>query len=126
MKLKINKVEIGAEFDGMIWDYWIDAVLPNGEAVKIFDYKGLNLKKFEGGYVDVNVKALFVESIFNDDLLCLQAKLIRESQTFFLSNDIGIRIEIKEEDVIINKLPINKHSFFYLGRLDLESISAVG
>lgn len=44
MKLKIEKVEVGAVFDEMVWDYWVDAILPNGISVKMFNYKGLNLK----------------------------------------------------------------------------------
>jgi hypothetical protein len=123
MKIKIIKIEHGAEFDGIVWDYWIDAVLPNNLSVKLFDFNGFDLTSFEGGFIDANVKALFVEKNKNDDLFRFDGKIVKKEDRYFLVDEFGTNIELKSDDVENNSFQINQNSIFFLGRLDFESIN---
>ena len=39
VKAKIISIEKGAEYEGVIYDYWLEIELNNKTRIKIFDYK---------------------------------------------------------------------------------------
>ena len=45
MQLIIEEVEIGAEYDHVIYNFWILARMDNQKLVKIFDYNCFDLRK---------------------------------------------------------------------------------
>ncbi len=122
MKVKIVKIEPGAEFDGMVWDYWVDAVLPNKSIVKLFDSHAFILISFVGVLIDLSVKALFIEKNENHDLIRVAGKIIKNEDGYFLIDELGTCIEVKFEDIQTNSISINQDSIFFLGRLDIKNV----
>ena len=123
MEIKVIKVETGAEFDGVVWDYWVDAILPNNLPVKLFDYQGLNLSSFQGKIIDVNLKALFIENNGNNELLKFNGIITKKNDKYFLIDSLGIEIELKPEDIDNNDISVGKQDLFFVGRLDIDSIN---
>jgi len=62
--VKILKVEIGAYYQGKIYDYWIHGQLSNGKRIKIFDHIPYDLRRYEGEEVSLLVQASII-SEFN-------------------------------------------------------------
>jgi hypothetical protein len=52
MRLFIEKVEVGAKYEGKIYDYWIYARTDEGKRIKIFDDNCFNLTSKISSYVD--------------------------------------------------------------------------
>ena len=120
MILRINRVEHGAEFDDMIWDFWINATLPNLKDIELFDYQALNLTPYIGYLINVTVSTLFIQlDSDSSELYEIEGKIIFNNESYILINEEGIKIILKTDEVI--DLPINQKKTFYLGRLDLES-----
>jgi len=56
-------VEIGASYQGKIYDYWIFGKLSNGKKIKIFDYKPHNLSRYRGEVISMLILAFAINEI---------------------------------------------------------------
>lgn len=48
MEMIVKSVEIGAEYEGKIYDYWIDVILKDGSELRLFDSKPFDLRRYSG------------------------------------------------------------------------------
>ena len=48
MEMIVKSVEIGAEYEGKIYDYWIDVILKDGSELRLFDSKPFDLRRCSG------------------------------------------------------------------------------
>lgn len=62
MKLLIEEVQIGAEYEGMVYDFWITGRLKNGRLLKVFDFIPFDLRSYQGKEVEVMIIAGFLRS----------------------------------------------------------------
>lgn len=123
MKIKINSVENGAFYDDITWDFWVNGTLKNGEIINLFDPNAFNLKEYIGHFVDVQLKALFVQEDRSDDLCVFIGKIIRNNDIFIFTNE-NIEILLDADDVYENGLEINKIQSYYFGRLDIVTFNS--
>ena len=59
----IKKVRIGAQYEGKVYDFWIDAELLSGTQIKIFDNEPFDLRNYENQKVECLILAFLVEFI---------------------------------------------------------------
>jgi hypothetical protein len=73
MNLRIEKVEVGAKYEGVIYDDWIYARLQNGKKIKVFDHVPFDLRTNVKQNVDCLIVASFItlvnKKISNDELI---------------------------------------------------------
>lgn len=98
-KIKILKIEPGAQYDNQIWDYWIIAELENGEIITIFDSE-CHIKAFKvGEYLDVFLSALFATTKINiDSRLFIITQIESFGDIFVISNNY-MSISLNKEDL---------------------------
>lgn len=63
MKIFVEDVENGAEYEDTIYDYWVTALLVNGQRIELFDFVPFDLKKKKGETIEVLVLAGFPTNI---------------------------------------------------------------
>jgi len=63
MNIHVKNVEIGAEYQSVIYDFWIVALLENGESIKIFDCVPFDIRKYLGKTIKVVLSAGFLKNI---------------------------------------------------------------
>jgi hypothetical protein len=77
MIVKILKVKLGTHPIGYkVIDFWVDAQLKNGEIIEIFDLDALDLRGYEGKYLDCLINA-HVGDIDKDSILIIRGKYIK-------------------------------------------------
>lgn len=118
----VRKIEPGAQYDGVTWDYWLDLGI-NGVRgdLKVFDGDARSHVLKEGQRIDVRVGALFVEKENKEGLFEMKGVLMKDREGYFLKNDF-LEIYLKETDVE-NILPSQEVTLF-LGRLDVKELIA--
>ncbi|THV61521.1 hypothetical protein EZV76_04110 [Flagellimonas alvinocaridis] len=120
-KVLIKKVEKGAVYNDLVYDYWVTCCLLDNSEIVLFDPKPHDLTDLLNQWVEINIKALFFEQSANADLRSFQGKIVRrDNGYFFVSNYINI--EVKREDVINNKTELEFENRFYFGRLDIVNV----
>ena len=60
MKLKVVKVENGAEYEGNVFDFWIDFQSPSGKIIKVFDSTPFDLRGLENSSIEVVLMAGYI------------------------------------------------------------------
>jgi hypothetical protein len=63
MNILVKDVDIGAEYENIIYDFWINALLASGKHIKIFDFKSFDVRKYIGTKIDAVILAGFLENI---------------------------------------------------------------
>jgi len=125
MNVKVENILEGAKFDGVIWDYWIDLRLPNGSLLNVFDSECLSQEIEEKSNIIVRLKALFIQKKENADLTTLKGIIIQKDNLFFFKNDL-VKIQVNEDDIGAEKIPLNVLTTLFFGRIDLINFSAIG
>lgn len=123
-EIQIDFVENGAEYDDVIWDFWVIATLKDGLKIKLFDYQGLDLRHLEGCRIKANIKALFIQTKKNTQLLFFKGIVSHDNKGYIFKSD-NIDIVVNELDIIVQKIPLNTKDAFYFGRLDLKDFELI-
>lgn len=76
MIVKILKVSRGTPLGSKVMDFWIRAQLKNGDIIEIFDLDPLDLRGYEGKYLDCLILAN-VGDIDKDSILIIRGKYIK-------------------------------------------------
>ncbi|MES2132469.1 MAG: hypothetical protein V4506_08965 [Bacteroidota bacterium] len=116
--IQVIKIENGAEYDGMVWDFWITARLKNQAEIQIFDPKGLNLNEYVGKWVQVKLSSLFVGIEKEEGLIELDGMVTMQEDRYLFTNS-EIEIYVAELEFI----PLNTFRKFYFGRVDVKQLS---
>lgn len=120
-KIKILKIIKGAEYDEVVYDYWVICQLINGQIITLFDYKCFDLTNEINKNIRVKIKTLFFEEGEKTDF-CFKGVIKYHKNGYFFFNDF-IEIEIPTEEIICKNFVLNKENIYSFGRLDIENIS---
>lgn len=63
MKIFVEDVENGAEYENTVYDYWVTALLVNERRIKLFDFVPFDLRKRKGQMIEVLILAGFPTNI---------------------------------------------------------------
>lgn len=119
-KIKILEVIKGAEYNGVIYDYWVNCQLTNGQVITLFDYKCFELTNEINKNVRIKIKTLFFEEGQKTDF-CFEGVIKYYKNSYFFLNNF-IEIEIPTEEIKSKNFILNKESIYSFGRLDIEKI----
>lgn len=120
-KVRIEKVEKGAVYKDTVYDYWITCDLQNNSKIILFDNNPLDLTSYLNEFLEISIKALFVEKGIKENLRHFEGKIIEKSNGFYFTNDF-INIRVTKEDIESEKIELNIVDIFSFGRLDIVSI----
>lgn len=61
MEVIVKKVEPGAEYEGVIYDFWVDVELKSGRIITLFDHLPFDLRGLVGQRIDCLVMVMACE-----------------------------------------------------------------
>jgi hypothetical protein len=135
----VKAVEIGAQYEGKIYDYWITGQTLSGKCIKIFDSVPFDVRKDIGKKINCLLLAGFLKAETNDDtggnvitgnfigdyeipVQVLKVRHdVREKKWLAAETCEGI-VLFNAEDLKVNSLPIGEKVCFSVGRFDLIGI----
>ena len=123
VKAKIISIERGAEYEGVIYDYWLEIELNNKTRIKIFDYKYLeDIESLLNKYVHIELSTIFIDP--QKELFNLLGEIHYINNIYIFRNDF-IEIKLSKEDIITLNLRLNTEIVLYFGRIDIEKIVSI-
>lgn len=141
MKIFVEDVENGAEYENTIYDYWVTALLANEQRIKLFDFVPFDLRKKKGETIEVLVLAGFPTNISNSAtgeaqvygeflgeiaLPCQFSKFANEAEQrkwLGIKTNYGVFL-LNPSDFEQSSLKIGGYLQFDAGRFDLIGITA--
>lgn len=125
VKAKIISIERGAEYEGVIYDYWLEIELNNKTRIKIFDYKYLeDIESLLNKYVHIELSTIFIDTEPQKELFNLLGEIHYINNIYIFKNDF-IEIKLSKEDIITLNLRLNTEIVLYFGRIDIEKIVSI-
>ena len=125
VKAKITSIERGAEYEGVIYDYWLEIELNNKTRIKIFDYKYLeDIESLLNKYVYIELSTIFIDTEPQKELFNLLGEIHYINNIYIFRNDF-IEIKLSKEDIITLNLRLNTEIALYFGRIDIEKIVSI-
>ena len=125
IKAKIISIEKGAEYEGVIYDYWLEIELNNKTRIKIFDYKYLeDIESLLNKYVYIELSTIFIDTEPQKELFNLLGEIHYINNIYIFRNDF-IEIKLSKEDIITLNLRLNTEIALYFGRIDIEKIVSI-
>ncbi len=125
VKAKIISIERGAEYEGVIYDYWLEIELNNKTRIKIFDYKYLeDIESLLNKYVHIELSTIFIDTEPQKELFNLLGEIHYINDIYIFRNDF-IEIKLSKEDIITLNLRLNTEIVLYFGRIDIEKIVSI-
>ena len=125
VKAKIISIERGAEYEGVIYDYWLEIELNNKTRIKIFDYKYLeDIESLLNKYVYIELSTIFIDTEPQKELFNLLGEIHYINNIYIFRNDF-IEIKLSKEDIITLNLRLNTEIALYFGRIDIEKIVSI-
>ena len=125
VKAKIISIERGAEYEGVIYDYWLEIELNNKTRIKIFDYKYLeDIESLLNKYVHIELSTIFIDTEPQKELFNLLGEIHYINDIYIFRNDF-IEIKLSKEDIITLNLRLNTEIALYFGRIDIEKIVSI-
>lgn len=125
VKAKIISIEKGAEYEGVIYDYWLEIELNNKTRIKIFDYKYLeDIESLLNKYVYIELSTIFIDTEPQKELFNLLGEIHYINDIYIFRNDF-IEIKLSKEDIIALNLRLNTEIALYFGRIDIEKIVSI-
>ena len=125
VKAKIISIEKGAEYEGVIYDYWLEIELNNKTRIKIFDYKYLeDIESLLNKYVHIELSTIFIDTEPQKELFNLLGEIHYINDIYIFRNDF-IEIKLSKEDIITLNLRLNTEIALYFGRIDIEKIVSI-
>ena len=125
VKAKIISIEKGAEYEGVIYDYWLEIELNNKTRIKIFDYKYLeDIESLLNKYVYIELSTIFIDTEPQKELFNLLGEIHYINNIYIFRNDF-IEIKLSKEDIITLNLRLNTEIVLYFGRIDIEKIVSI-
>lgn len=125
VKAKIISIEKGAEYEGVIYDYWLEIELNNKTRIKIFDYKYLeDIESLLNKYVYIELSTIFIDTEPQKELFNLLGEIHYINNIYIFKNDF-IEIKLSKEDIITLNLRLNTEIALYFGRIDIEKIVSI-
>ena len=125
VKAKIISIEKGAEYEGVIYDYWLEIELNNKTRIKIFDYKYLeDIESLLNKYVYIELSTIFIDTEPQKELFNLLGEIHYINDIYIFRNDF-IEIKLSKEDIITLNLRLNTEIALYFGRIDIEKIVSI-
>lgn len=125
VKAKIISIERGAEYEGVIYDYWLEIELNNKTRIKIFDYKYLeDIESLLNKYVHIELSTIFIDTEPQKELFNLLGEIHYINNIYIFRNDF-IEIKLSKEDIITLNLRLNTEIVLYFGRIDIEKIVSI-
>ncbi len=125
VKAKIISIERGAEYEGVIYDYWLEIELNNKTRIKIFDYKYLeDIESLLNKYVYIELSTIFIDTEPQKELFNLLGEIHYINNIYIFKNDF-IEIKLSKEDIITLNLRLNTEIELYFGRIDIEKIVSI-
>ena len=125
VKAKIISIERGAEYEGVIYDYWLEIELNNKTRIKIFDYKYLeDIESLLNKYVYIELSTIFIDTEPQKELFNLLGEIHYINDIYIFRNDF-IEIKLSKEDIITLNLRLNTEIVLYFGRIDIEKIVSI-
>ena len=125
VKAKIISIEKGAEYEGVIYDYWLEIELNNKTRIKIFDYKYLeDIESLLNKYVHIELSTIFIDTEPQKELFNLLGEIHYINNIYIFKNDF-IEIKLSKEDIITLNLRLNTEIVLYFGRIDIEKIVSI-
>ena len=125
VKAKIISIEKGAEYEGVIYDYWLEIELNNKTRIKIFDYKYLeDIESLLNKYVYIELSTIFIDTESQKELFNLLGEIHYINNIYIFKNDF-IEIKLSKEDIITLNLRLNTEIALYFGRIDIEKIVSI-
>ena len=125
VKAKIISIERGAEYEGVIYDYWLEIELNNKTRIKIFDYKYLeDIESLLNKYVHIELSTIFIDTEPQKELFNLLGEIHYINNIYIFRNDF-IEIKLSKEDIITLNLRLNTEIALYFGRIDIEKIVSI-
>jgi len=137
LELEVLNVEIGAKYQGKIYDYWILGKLNSKKQIKIFDLFGYDLRNQinrkvecaiqpcilynETTKINLNkpyIKGIFVHKVFIPSNWIRCEKTVGESNWYGVQNEDGIFF-IHVNDLQVLNLKKGDFIEFNVGRFDL-------
>ena len=125
VKAKIISIEKGTEYEGVIYDYWLEIELNNKTRIKIFDYKYLeDIESLLNKYVYIELSTIFIDTEPQKELFNLLGEIHYINDIYIFRNDF-IEIKLSKEDIITLNLRLNTEIVLYFGRIDIEKIVSI-
>ena len=125
VKAKIISIEKGTEYEGVIYDYWLEIELNNKTRIKIFDYKYLeDIESLLNKYVYIELSTIFIDTEPQKELFNLLGEIHYINNIYIFRNDF-IEIKLSKEDIITLNLRLNTEIVLYFGRIDIEKIVSI-
>ena len=125
VKAKIISIEEGTEYEGVIYDYWLEIELNNKTRIKIFDYKYLeDIESLLNKYVYIELSTIFIDTEPQKELFNLLGEIHYINNIYIFRNDF-IEIKLSKEDIITLNLRLNTEIALYFGRIDIEKIVSI-
>ncbi|QLF50686.1 hypothetical protein HW278_08225 [Capnocytophaga sp. oral taxon 902] len=125
VKAKIISIEKGTEYEGVIYDYWLEIELNNKTRIKIFDYKYLeDIESLLNKYVYIELSTIFIDTEPQKELFNLLGEIHYINNIYIFRNDF-IEIKLSKEDIITLNLRLNTEIALYFGRIDIEKIVSI-
>ena len=125
VKDKIISIEKGTEYEGVIYDYWLEIELNNKTRIKIFDYKYLeDIESLLNKYVYIELSTIFIDTEPQKELFNLLGEIHYINNIYIFRNDF-IEIKLSKEDIITLNLRLNTEIALYFGRIDIEKIVSI-
>jgi hypothetical protein len=140
MKIFVKKVETGAEYEGKIYDYWINGQTESGRCIKIFDSVPFDVRGDVGNKIDCLLLAGFLKGAKDDDTednvirgnfigeyeLPIQIVRIRNDargKRWLAAQTIEGVVLLSPDDLMVKSLSIGEMVRFRVGRFDLIGIA---
>ena len=125
VKAKIISIEKGTEYEGVIYDYWLEIELNNKTRIKIFDYKYLeDIESLLNKSVYIELSTIFIDTEPQKELFNLLGEIHYINNIYIFRNDF-IEIKLSKEDIITLNLRLNTEIALYFGRIDIEKIVSI-
>ena len=67
MYLFVEEVQIGAEYEGTVYDFWVTGRLKSGRLIKVFDFIPFDLRSYKGKEIEVLIIAGFLKNKVNSE-----------------------------------------------------------
>ncbi len=82
MEILVKKVENGAEYEGRIFDFWVEAETQNGKECRIFDSLTFDLRGKESTKINVLLLAGFIgeDGLANTNFQKLHGQVVNQEE----------------------------------------------
>lgn len=140
MKVKVLKIENGAEYEGNVFDCWIEMQTNTGKILKVFDSTPFDLRGLENKEIDVVLLAGFIQNQGNNtqELLgeVFESPLVeniewtKQKSSLFqnkwnsIKTDYG-NILIDSDDMLSIKINEGDKCSLHCGRIDILAYKQV-